>query len=298
MAIQKLGKALESVVGGFNQSDIKGQHFGGFTLPVLHIVVLAIVQGITEFLPISSSGHLVLVPSLTGWADQGLTIDVAVHVGTLFAVMLYFWRDVLAMVQGVLNMLRGRMDAHAKIAGLIVLATVPVVIVGYFLNDYGMEGLRSVTVIGWATLGFGIVLYLTDKMGMTLRRIEHLGVSDAVVIGLSQVLALIPGTSRSGITMSAARLLGVERSDAARFSMLLSIPTILGAGLLMGFELYQTGDARLTSDAILAAGLAFVSALLAIAVLMAWLKRSGFTPFVIYRIILGGGLLAFAYGYI
>ena len=267
-------------------------------MPVLHIVVLAIVQGITEFLPISSSGHLVLVPSLTGWTDQGLTIDVAVHVGTLFAVMLYFWRDVLAMVQGVLNMLRGRVDPHAKMAGLIVLATVPVVIVGYLLNDYGMEGLRSVTIIGWTTLGFGIVLYLTDKMGMTLRRIEHLGVSDAVVIGLSQVLALIPGTSRSGITMSAARLLGVERSDAARFSMLLSIPTIIGAGLLMGLELYQTGDAQLTSDAFLAAGLAFVSALIAIVLLMAWLKRSGFTPFVIYRIILGGGLLAYSYGYI
>ncbi len=267
-------------------------------MPVLHIVVLAIVQGITEFLPISSSGHLVLVPSLTGWTDQGLTIDVAVHVGTLFAVMLYFWRDVLAMVRGVLNMLRGRVDPHAKMAGLIVLATVPVVIVGYLLNDYGMEGLRSVTIIGWTTLGFGIVLYLTDRMGMTLRRIEHLGVSDAVVIGLSQVLALIPGTSRSGITMSAARLLGVERSDAARFSMLLSIPTIIGAGLLMGLELYQTGDAQLTSDAFLAAGLAFVSALIAIVLLMAWLKRSGFTPFVIYRIILGGGLLAYSYGYI
>lgn len=124
-------------------------------MPVLHIVVLAIVQGITEFLPISSSGHLVLVPTLTGWADQGLTIDVAVHVGTLFAVILYFWRDVLAMIQGVLNMLRGRVDPYAKMAGLIILATLPVVVAGYFLNDYGTEALRSVTVIAWATLGFG-----------------------------------------------------------------------------------------------------------------------------------------------
>ena len=267
-------------------------------MPILHIVVLALVQGITEFLPISSSGHLVLVPALTGWVDQGLTIDVAVHVGTLFAVTIYFWRDVLGMIQGVLNLLRGRVDPHARMAGLIILATLPVIGAGYALNQYGMDGLRSVTVIGWATLGFGIVLYATDKLGMTLRRMEHLGISDAIIIGLAQVLALIPGTSRSGITMSAARLLGVERSDAARFSMLLSIPTIVGAGVLKGLELYQSGNAQLTSDAILAAALAFVSALIAIFLLMAWLKRSDFTPFVLYRIVLGVGLLAFAYGYI
>ncbi len=267
-------------------------------MPVLHIVVLALVQGLTEFLPISSSAHLILVPTLTGWADQGLTIDVAVHVGTLFAVVLYFWRDVLGMVQGVFRLLRGRVDFHARMAGLIVLATLPVIVAGYALNDYGMDGLRSVSIIGWATLGFGIVIYVTDKMGMTLRRMEHFGISDAAIIGLAQVLALIPGTSRSGITMAAARLLGVERTDAARFSMLLSIPTIVGAGALKGLELYQSGDAQLTSDALLAAGLSFVTALLAITLLMAWLKRSDFTPFVIYRIVLGVGLLAFSYGYI
>ncbi len=261
-------------------------------------MVLALFQGITEFLPISSSGHLVLVPALTGWADQGLIIDVAVHVGTLVAVVLYFWRDVLGMVRGVLNLLRGRVDSNARMAGLIILATLPVIGAGYVLNRYGVDALRSVTVIAWATLGFGIVLYVTDKMGMTLRRMEHLGVSDAVIIGLAQVLALIPGTSRSGITMSAARLLGIERTDAARFSMLLSIPTIVGAGTLKGLELYQSGNAQLTTDAILAAALACVSALLAVFLLMAWLKRSDFTPFVVYRIILGVGLLAYSYGYI
>lgn len=266
-------------------------------MPILHIVVLAIVQGFTEFLPISSSGHLVLVPVFTGWADQGQIIDVAVHVGTLFAVVLYFWRDVLAMIRGVLNTLRGRVDAHARLAGLIVVATLPVILAGYLVEKYGGDGLRSVTVIAWATLGFGIVLYLTDKLGMTVRRMEHLGLGGAIVIGLSQVLALIPGTSRSGITMSAARLLGLERTDAARFSMLLSIPTILGAGTLKGIDLYKAGNAQLTSDAMLAAGLAFLSALVTIFLLMAWLKRSSFTPFVIYRILLGGVLLAYSYGY-
>ena len=267
-------------------------------MPVLHIVVLALIQGITEFLPVSSSGHLALVPILADWPDQGLIMDVAVHVGTLGAVVLYFWRDVFGMVKGLLLALRGRLDPQAKMAGLIVLATIPVIAAGYGLNHYGIDGLRSLNVIAWATLGFGLVLWITDKAGMTLRRIEHLGVSDAVIIGLAQVLTLIPGTSRSGITMSAARMLGMERRDAARFSMLLSIPTIVGAGVLKGYELYQSGDARLTSDAILAAGLAFITALIAIFILMAWLKRSSFTPFVIYRIFLGVGLLGLSYGYI
>ncbi|NQU58522.1 MAG: undecaprenyl-diphosphate phosphatase [Rhodospirillales bacterium] len=267
-------------------------------MPILHIVVLALMQGTTEFLPISSSGHLVLVPILAGWPDQGLIFDVAVHVGTLGAVILYFWRDVFGMTKGVLMLLGGRVEPQAKLAGLIVLATIPVVLAGYGLNRFGMDGLRTLTVIGWTTLGFGLVLWITDRAGMTVRRVEHLGLSDAVIIGIAQVLALIPGTSRSGITMSAARMLGMERTDAARFSMLLSIPTIIGAGALKGLELYQSGDVRLTSDAMLAAGISFITALIAIVVLMAWLKRSSFTPFVIYRIILGVGLLGLSYGYI
>lgn len=267
-------------------------------MPVLHIVVLALIQGVTEFLPVSSSGHLALVPMLTDWSDQGLTIDVAVHVGTLGAVILYFWRDAWGMTKGMLMVFGGRVDAHAKLAGLLLLATIPVVVAGYGLHQMGMGDLRSLNVIAWATLGFGLLLWITDKAGMTVRRVEHLSVSDAVIIGIAQVLALIPGASRSGVTMSAARMLGMERTDAARFSMLLSIPVIIGAGALTGYDLYLSGDARLTADAMMAAGLAFVTALIAIGVLMAWLKRSSFTPFVIYRIILGVGLLGLSYGYV
>ncbi len=267
-------------------------------MPVLHIVVLALIQGVTEFLPVSSSGHLALTPLFACWPDQGLIIDIAVHVGTLGAVMLYFWRDIVGMVRGLLLAARGRSDPHAKLAGLIVLATLPVIGAGFLLQRHGVDGLRSLQVIGWTTLGFGIVLWITDKAGMTVRRVEHLGLFDAAVIGLAQVLALIPGASRSGVTMSAARMLGMERSDAARFSMLLSIPAILGAGTLAGLDLYQSGDARLTADAFLAAGLAFIAALITIALLMAWLKRAGFTPFVFYRIALGGLLLAISHGVI
>ena len=265
---------------------------------LLHIVVLAIVQGITEFLPISSSGHLILVPVVAGWPDQGLLIDVAVHVGTLGAVMLYFWRDVWAMLSGLGRLAKGRWDPGAKLATLVVVGTVPVVIAGFVLNHFYPQGLRSIEVIGWTTLGFGIVLYVADAFGLTVRRLEHLRFSDAAVIGVSQILALIPGTSRSGITMTAARMLGFDRPDAARFSMLLSMPTILGAGTLKGWELYQSGDAQLTTDAFAVAGLAMVSALVAIAAMMAWLRRATFTPFVVYRVVLGVLLLAFAYGFI
>ena len=265
-------------------------------MPLLHIVVLALVQGITEFLPISSSGHLDLVSEFTGWPRQPSVINVAVHVGTLGAVVAYFWRDMWAMLAGLGRLTRDRQDAGTRLAGLVVVATVPVIVAGFLVNAYMYDDLRSPTVIAWTTLGFGIVLYVTDRLGMTVRRMEHASFGDAVIIGLAQVLALVPGTSRAGITISAGRMLGLERTDAARFSMLLSIPAILGAGSLKSWELYQAGDADLTTDALIAAGLAFAAAWFAIFLMMAWLKHATFTPFVVYRVILGTILLALAYG--
>ncbi|NIY75675.1 undecaprenyl-diphosphate phosphatase [Thalassospira sp. HF15] len=263
-----------------------------------HIILLAIVQGITEFLPISSSGHLVLAPAITGSADQGLLVDVAVHVGTLAAVLIYFWRDVFAMLAGFVRLFTGRINAGARLAIHIVLATIPVIAVGFYFKVSGIEEqLRSVEIIAWTTLGFGVLLWIADKVGMTINRLEHMRWGGALFIGLAQVLALVPGTSRSGITMTAARFMGYERSDAAQFSMLMSIPVILGAGLLAGIDLQQAGDINLTEDVLLAAGLSFITALIAIALLMSWLKRSSFTPFAIYRILLGGGLLVWIYVY-
>lgn len=260
-----------------------------------HLILIALVQGITEFLPISSSGHLILVPTLTGEADQGLVIDVAVHVGTLLAVCLYLWRDIGRMTIGTLNGLRGRRDPGFRLALQLVLATIPVVGVGYALQHYFGGMPRSAEIVAWATLGFGILLGIADRVGMTIRRIEHMRYGEALFIGLAQVLALIPGTSRSGITMTAARALGYERQEAARFSMLMGIPTILAAGTLIGLDLYESGDARLTADALIAGGLAFIAALISIALMMGWLKRASFLPFVVYRILLGGGLLIWLY---
>ena len=266
-------------------------------MPILHLVILALVQGITEFLPISSSGHLVLVPMFLGWPDQGLMIDVAVHVGTLFAVLVYLYKDVGAMIGGLGRAVQGRSDPGAKLFMYLVMGTIPVVIAGFLLETYAPDMFRSIIVIGWTTLGFGLLLWIADRVGLTVRRIEHLGISDVLIIGLAQCLALIPGTSRSGITMTAARFVGMERPDAARFSLLLSIPVIIAAGTLTGREIYMTDSGELAADAFVAAGLAFVTALIAIAVMMAWLKRASFTPFVIYRIVLGIGLLVVAYGF-
>lgn len=264
---------------------------------LLQLTVLALVQGITEFLPISSSGHLIVASGLAGWPDQGLVIDIAVHVGTLGAVMLYCWRDLVAMAGGVFRLVtRGRRSREAALAGYVVLATLPLVAAGYFLKDLVSGPLRSAEVIAWATIGFGVLLYVVDRSCLRIRTVANMTVNSAVMIGLAQILALIPGTSRSGITMTAGRLLGFERVDAARFSLLLSIPAILGAGTLAGRDLAASGDLALTHDALIAAGLAFVAALVAIVLMMRWLARASFTPFVVYRLLFGGYLLYWVYG--
>ena len=263
-------------------------------MPLLFIFVLAVVQGITEFLPISSSGHLELAWQTMdheGIAlppeNQRLILFVAVHLGTLFAVLLYFWRDVGALAIGIFRLLTARGGPQARLVANIVVGSIPLAVVGYLGQDVIVETLYDVEVIAWCTIGFGVLLYLADRFGMTVRRVEHLSPTGALAIGLSQALALIPGTSRSGITMTAARMMGFERAEAARFSLLLAIPAILGASLLEGLELYRLGNLQLGLDAAVAAGLAFVSAVIAIALMMIWLRRASFTPFVIYRILLG-----------
>ncbi len=264
-------------------------------MPLLQILVLAIVQGATEFLPISSSGHLILVPYFTAWSDQGLVIDVAAHVGTLVAVMIYFWRDVLRMAIGLWHLVRGKLDAGGRLALLLLLATVPALLVGYLIDQYFSDALRSPQVVAYALIGFGLLLYLADRVGMTVNRVDHMTVVQAVTIGLAQVLAFIPGTSRSGITMTAGRLLGYERTEAARFSFLLSLPAISAAGLWKGRELLQNSDPETLQAAGLTALFSAVAGLLAIAFLMAWLRRANFTIFVGYRILLGGLLLWLIY---
>lgn len=267
-------------------------------MTLFHIFLVAVIQGITEFLPISSSGHLILLPKLTGMADQGLVIDVAVHVGTLFAVVLFFWSDVRLALSGLPDVLRGRLDTPgARLAFLLVIATIPVIVAGLLLKLSGYdENLRSITVIGWTTLVFGLLLYWSDQIGRYRKTAETWTLRDAVILGLWQAVALIPGTSRSGITITGARFLGYHRQEAARISMLMSIPTIMASGALLGAEVVMQADFGLLRQGALAAAFAFVAALLALFLMMRLLRSISFTPYVIYRIGLGVVLLWIAYG--
>ena len=264
------------------------------------MLTLAAVQGITEFLPVSSSAHLILVPKLTGWPDQGLLIDVAVHVGTLLAVILYFWKDNLAMISAIFQSFgqlsnRNPLNPEFWLMIKLVLATIPVLIAGYIVNRHLGNAFRSLEVIGWTTLCFALLLLIADKLSMTIREIDHITFKGAVVIGLFQILALIPGTSRAGITMTAARFQGIERRDAARFSLLLSIPVIFAAGCLKSFDLYILGNQAYFKEALIIAALSFGFAMTAISLMMFWLKNFSYTPFVVYRIALGATLLIIAY---
>lgn len=266
-------------------------------MALYHLLLLAILQGITEFLPVSSSGHLILLPTLTGWDDQGQAIDVAVHIGTLAAVVLYFWRDVKDGLIGLPRVCRGKIDTPgARLAFLLILATIPVVVVGLILNLTGLsDAMRSIKVIGWTMLIFGIVLYWADQTGGTAKTDADWSLRDAIIMGLWQAVALIPGTSRSGITITAARQLGYDREGGAKIAMLMSIPTIAASGLLLGAEVAASADAQAARDGAIAALFAFVTALAALSLMMRLLKSVSFTPYVIYRIILGVVLLVVGY---
>ncbi len=255
---------------------------------LFQIAVLAIVQGVTEFLPISSSAHLILVPALTGWPDQGLALDVAVHIGSLLAVVIYFRRDVMAMATGTVDAIRGQRSPRARLALQVLAATIPVILAGWLLKDRIETDWRSPVLIMVTTMIFGLLLWVADsRAGRAHRTTAELTWSDVLLIGAAQALALVPGVSRSGITMTAALLLGQKRPEAARFSLLLSIPTTAAAGALGAPDLLSSSDPSLLGGALVAGILAFVSALAAIAGLMAWLRQATFTPFVIYRLLLG-----------
>ena len=267
-------------------------------------MLLGVVQGLTEFLPVSSSGHLILARAFFGWDPGrfGLAFDAAVHVGTLFAVVLYFWRDIAAMIRSFFRAFRQvsshrPLDKEFWLMVNLIVATIPAVIAGIVIDRYFSEALRHIEVVAFTTIFFGILLYFADRIFMTIRKVEHISVWGALFVGVFQALALIPGTSRSGATMTACRMLGVERPEAARFSFLMAVPAILGAGTLEGWKLWQSGDTSMAGDAVFTGVFAFLFGLAAIAFMMAWLKRASFTPFVLYRLALGAGLLIYIYGW-
>ncbi len=265
------------------------------TITWLQATVLAFIQGVTEFLPISSSGHLALVPLVSTWPDQGLAFDCVVHLGTLTAVIYYFRCDLLNMSMGWGKTIRQRSwqaNRDGQMAWMIILATIPAGIIGLSFKEYIESDLRSIEVIGWASIGFGVLLWFADKTGTKKRENKDWRLNDALIVGLLQALALIPGTSRSGITMTGALLLGYTRNAAARFSFLLSIPVIFLAGGLKIIDWIEApaqaaGLGALVTGFIVSA----ISAYICIHYFLKYLNQIGMGPFVIYRCVLGGILL-------
>ncbi|MDY6979651.1 MAG: undecaprenyl-diphosphate phosphatase [Pseudomonadota bacterium] len=258
---------------------------------LIQIIILAILQGLTEFLPISSSAHLILVPQLSDWPDQGLAFDVAVHVGTLAAVVWYFRLEVIAMARDWgSSCARRQQTGESRLAWAVILGSIPLALFGLLLHDLVESTWRSPLVIAWATIGFGLLLWLADAIGRRVRDEHRLGWKDVLVIGLAQAVALVPGTSRSGITMTAGLLMGLTRTAAARFSFLLSIPAILMAGTYKTLKLIEQGSVEWL-PLVLGAVISALTAYLCIHWFLKLLDRIGMLPFVIYRLVLGAGLL-------
>jgi len=282
-------------------------------MTLLQLLLIAVVQGISEFLPISSSGHLILIPYLTDWPDQGPQIDVAVHVGSLLAIIVYFFKDVVVLARGGFASIGiGASNANApaerRLFWWIVLGTIPAVMFGLSIkmgvfngvaqswfgitvvDDDLMSSIRFTDLIAVNLIMYGLLLGLADWLGKEVKSFEDMSWKDGLIVGLAQALAIIPGTSRSGVTMTAARALGYKRVEAARFSFLLSIPAVAGAGVLIVPEILEAG-AGLALDALIAGVLTFISAFATMAFLMKFLQRASMMVFVVYRVALGIALL-------
>jgi undecaprenyl-diphosphatase len=268
---------------------------------MLNIIILAVIQGLTEFLPISSSGHLVLLHNVL---DEDITstyskiIDISVHIGTLAAVILYFRHDVVRLLNGCLNLAKLNTKTNdAQLTLKLAIASIPVVIAGYILFQFNPTFFDSLFIMAWMTLVFGLVLYISDKRSQDTVKIDNFTFKQSFIYGLAQCAALIPGVSRSGITMTAGRFMGHSRVEAARFSLLMGMIAISGAGILASHSVIDSTTVEQSVFHILAVGMlvSFITAYIAILVMMRWISRASFTPFVIYRIILGCALLALLY---
>lgn len=264
-------------------------------MQILPIFILAIVQGLTEFLPVSSSGHLILVHSLLGqdkgWGESQI-IDVCVHIGTLLSVLVYFRRDFIEIL---LDSFYRKSKNQTKLGIKIIFASIPVIIAGFILHLIQPDFLRTIKVIAWTTLIGGVLLWFVDAKYKNEKSINEINWIDAMIIGASQIFALVPGVSRSGITMTAARMVGINRTDAAKFSMFLGVIAIAGAGMLGLIDVAKSGDAILSANALVAIVASFVFGILSITAMMRFLEKFSFAAFGVYRIILGLALLFIVY---
>lgn len=263
-------------------------------MDIVQTIVLALIQGVTEFLPISSSAHLILPSQLLDWPDQGLAFDVAVHFGSLLAVMLYFRHDIERLIRGWLSTgFTATPNDDGRLAWFIAIATVPALVAGFLGHSWIAENARSTTLLALTTIGFGLLLGLADRRREQTRTLAQMTLWMALVIGFAQALAFIPGTSRSGITLTAALFLGMMRVDAARFSFLLSIPLILAASLWLSITLIHSNEVFHLGLLMLGVLVSAISAWLCIHFFLAFIQRIGMMPFVYYRLFLGSILLLF-----
>ncbi len=259
------------------------------------IIVLSLIQGITEYLPISSSGHLILVPAVTGWADQGVVTDMVTNLGTLFATIIFFWRDVVSMFWGFLDLIKRRSTLNSKLVTNVIIGTIPIIVAGIILKATHLDSyIRSPLLVGINSIVFGILLYAADAYGLFRHTVRDLTWRTSLIIGFAQMFSLSPGTSRSGVTMTAGRALGYVRPEAARFSFLLSIPANAAASIFIIGNALKSGES-ISGPVILTGILTFFIGLGTITILMRLIRTNSFLPFVIYRVILGGVLLGMLY---
>ena len=262
--------------------------------------MLAVVQGITEFLPISSSAHLALAPWLLGWEDQGLTFDIALHFGTLAAVLIYFFRDwvqIIAQGLGFSYRPNPELRQNPRLLWLIAVATVPVGVAGLLFKEYAESSWRNPLVIGAMLIAVGVLMAVAERVGKRSKRIGRISFSDSMVIGAAQAVAIVPGTSRSGITITAGLFRGVDRESAARFSFLLSTPAIAGASVKALLELIQNGGAGpdMRAAFLLGMGISAVTGCFVIAHFLRFLRKHSLKFFVYYRVVSGIIVIALAF---
>lgn len=267
-------------------------YLGGKNMTIFQAIIYGIVQGIAEFLPISSSGHLVALPQILGWTDVGLAFDAALHLGTLVAVIAFFWKDWIELISAGLTKPKSK---NGKLFWYIVIATIPGALIGKLFEKQAENAFRSLLVVGIMMIVMGIVLYAADKMGKNREKLEDIGLVESFIIGLSQALAIVPGVSRSGITMSAGLFSGLDKESAARFSFLLSTPIVFGAGILKIKDLIKPAAGAVHIGAApLAVGIitSAVVGLISIKFLLDYLKKKGYGIFVAYRFVVGAVLIA------
>lgn len=258
-------------------------------MELIQLIILSLIQGITEFLPISSSAHLILIPMLTHWQDQGLAIDVAAHIGSLIAIVFYLRQDIARILcAGIDSIYQRKIDnPESRLFWYLAIASIPVLIAGFLLGDIISTYMRNPLIIAAASIVFGLLLWFADISAKHIKQIEQLTIKDVIIIGLAQALALVPGTSRSGITMTAGLMLGLDRSNAARFSFLMAVPIIIAAGAYESLKVLEMGEGIGIINFIITVILSAVSAFLAIYFFLKFLDKTGMLPFVIYRVVLG-----------